>query len=167
MGAGKTSVLAEASDILTARGIVHAAIDLDALGTAHLPAGAPDDLEIRNLAALWNNYAAAGVSRVLIACAVETAGELERIRQSVAAADTVVVRLTASVDTMQRRIALRETGLLQPAFLARVKELESILDAVSVENFSISNDQRSVTEVARELLVRAGWLDRSDIAGTV
>jgi ABC-type uncharacterized transport system YnjBCD ATPase subunit len=37
MGAGKSSVLAEASDILTLRHIVHAAIDLDALGLAHLP----------------------------------------------------------------------------------------------------------------------------------
>jgi predicted ATP-binding protein involved in virulence len=32
MGAGKTTVLGEASDILALRGIVHAAIDLDALG---------------------------------------------------------------------------------------------------------------------------------------
>ena len=37
MGAGKTSVLGEASDILALRGIAHAAIDLDALGLAHLP----------------------------------------------------------------------------------------------------------------------------------
>jgi hypothetical protein len=31
MGAGKTAVLAEASDILSLRDIVHAAIDLDVL----------------------------------------------------------------------------------------------------------------------------------------
>ena len=31
MGAGKTTILAEASDLLTAGGIVHAAIDLDTL----------------------------------------------------------------------------------------------------------------------------------------
>jgi len=40
MGAGKTAVMAEASDILTRRQIVHAAIDLDALGLAHLPSAA-------------------------------------------------------------------------------------------------------------------------------
>ena len=39
MGAGKTAVLAEASDILALRQIAHAAIDLDALGLAHLPFG--------------------------------------------------------------------------------------------------------------------------------
>jgi len=37
MGAGKTAVLGEASDILAQRQIIHAAIDLDALGVAHLP----------------------------------------------------------------------------------------------------------------------------------
>ena len=37
MGAGKTSVLGESSDILAQRNIAHAAIDLDALGLAHLP----------------------------------------------------------------------------------------------------------------------------------
>jgi len=37
MGAGKSAVMGEASDILARRRIVHAAIDLDALGVAHLP----------------------------------------------------------------------------------------------------------------------------------
>jgi ABC-type uncharacterized transport system fused permease/ATPase subunit len=37
MGSGKTTVLSEASDLLTVRNIPHASIDLDALGTAHLP----------------------------------------------------------------------------------------------------------------------------------
>ena len=41
MGAGKTAVLGEASDILAQRQIVHAAIDLDALGLAYLPLAAP------------------------------------------------------------------------------------------------------------------------------
>jgi adenylate kinase len=36
MGAGKTTVLGEASDLLAAHGITHAAIDLDALGVSHL-----------------------------------------------------------------------------------------------------------------------------------
>jgi hypothetical protein len=41
-GAGKTSVLAEASDI-PALPIVHAAVDLDALGLAHLPSETAND----------------------------------------------------------------------------------------------------------------------------
>ncbi|HWO28303.1 MAG TPA: hypothetical protein VNO32_05855, partial [Candidatus Acidoferrum sp.] len=50
MGAGKTAVLAEASDILRLRHMAHAAIDLDALGLAHLPSSASnDEVMYRNL----------------------------------------------------------------------------------------------------------------------
>lgn len=36
MGAGKTTLMAEASDVLIERDIVHAAIDLDALGIGYI-----------------------------------------------------------------------------------------------------------------------------------
>ena len=50
MGSGKTAVLAEASDLLARRRIAHAAIDLDAIGLAHLPSAAnSDDVMYRNL----------------------------------------------------------------------------------------------------------------------
>ncbi len=48
--------------------------------------------------------------------------------------------------------------MLQEQFVARVAELEASLDAGHVEDFSVENDSRAVTEVAREVLVRAGWL---------
>jgi len=59
---------------------------------------------------------------------------------------------------MQRRVQSREPGMLQDVFVARVLALESILDEVQLEDFSLSNDEASITSVARELLVRAGWL---------
>ena len=59
---------------------------------------------------------------------------------------------------MQARIRTRETGMLQSFFVARVEELEAILDRAHLESATISNDGRSITEVARELLVGAGWL---------
>jgi len=72
MGAGKTSILGEASDILALRGIVHAAIDLDALGLAHLPAAAGSDgVMYRNLQSVCENYASLGVNRLLLARAID------------------------------------------------------------------------------------------------
>ena len=73
MRSGKTTVLSEASDILSSSGVVHAAIDLDGLGICQLPAGLADDLMFRNLASVWANYRAAGVTRLLLA-------ELWRVR---------------------------------------------------------------------------------------
>jgi hypothetical protein len=57
MGAGKTSILGEASDLLAMRQIAHAAIDLDALGLAWLPS-TPDGAMYSNLRSVCENYAA-------------------------------------------------------------------------------------------------------------
>src|SRR6476661_2598704 len=118
MGAGKTSVLAEASDILALRHIVHAAVDLHALGLAHLPSAAANDGAMyRNLEAVCRNYAALGVTRLLLARAMEDRAELELCRSVVAAANTQVCRLTAGMDTMQQRVKMRESGVLQREYV--------------------------------------------------
>jgi len=59
---------------------------------------------------------------------------------------------------MQQRLQTREIGTLQNTFTPRVAELNSILDRAHLEDFSLSNENRSVTEVAHEMLVRAAWL---------
>ena len=160
MGAGKTTVLGEASDLLAARKVVHAAIDFDALGVAHLPEGAPDDVRYQNLASVWQNYATIGVRRLLVAEPLEGRRDVERLQVAIPGSELVICRLEASIETMRQRVAVREPGMLQQQFLARVSSLDAALDAAAVENFSIGNDSRSVTDVAREMLARAGWIDR-------
>jgi predicted kinase len=158
MGSGKTTVMMEASDLLAAANVIHAAIDLDGLGIGHVPEGAWPDLAYRNLASVWENYAAAGATRLLLAEAVESHSELDRIRKVIPNCEVVVCRLRANLETMQRRVLAREPGMLQNTFVARVAELEALLDAAHVEDFSLGNDDRSITDVAREVLIRAGWL---------
>ena len=72
MGAGKTTVMGEASDLLSARGVVHAAFDLDALGIVLLPEPVAAELHYRNLAAIYTNSVEAGVESFLIAAAIES-----------------------------------------------------------------------------------------------
>ena len=159
MGSGKTTVLSEASDLLTARNIPHASIDVDALGTAHLPPTLQNNqLMYQNLQSVWENYAHAGVTRLLLARAIEDRTELEQCRNAISGAEIVICRLTASLKTMQQRLQTREIGTLQNTFTPRVAELNSILDRAHLEDFSLSNENRSVTEVAHEMLVRAAWL---------
>jgi hypothetical protein len=158
MGSGKTTVLAEASDILTARGLMHAAIDLDALGIAYVPDNPLIDLAYRNLSSLWKTYGALGVTRLLVAGAIENLAELNRIRAAVPDSAIVTCRLTAKLETMQRRVSVREPGMLHDKLVARVSELETVLDGARLEDFSLSNDARSVTDVATDLLTRAGWI---------
>ena len=159
MGAGKTSVLAEASDILTLRHIVHAAIDLDALSLAYLPSAAATDAVMhRNLQSVCQNYAALGVTRLLLARAMEERAELELCRSTVSAQNTAVCRLTASLGEMQQRVKKRESGILQQQFVDRVAVLDAILDRSRLEDFTIVNEGRSINDVAQEMLIKAGWI---------
>ena len=159
MGAGKTSVLAEASDILALRKIVHAAIDLDALGLAHLPsADGNDGVMYRNLESVCRNYASLGVTRLLLARAMEDRAELELCQSIVSAANTTVCRVTACMATMQQRVRTRESGLLQQEYVDRVVTLDAILNRAALEDFSVVNENRSLSDVAQEMLVKAGWI---------
>jgi len=158
MGAGKTTVLGEASDLLAKDGIAHAAIDLDALAISHLPGSAsPGDLTHANLRSVWTNYAAAGATRLLVAAAMENSVELDRVKSAIPNAEIVVCRLRAPLETMMARVRLREPGMHQERFVARVAELERLLDAAALENFALTNTG-SVTDVARRMLVKSGWL---------
>ena len=159
MGAGKTAVLGEASDILAQRKIVHAAIDLDALGLAHLPSAAPSDgVMYDNLRSICRNYALLGVQRFLVARAIEDSAQLEFCRDIIPAANSVVCRLTASMETMKRRVQMREFGVSQREYVDRVAKLNAILDRSRLEDFAVTNENRSLTDVALEMLVKAGWI---------
>jgi hypothetical protein len=159
MGAGKTAVLGEVSDILALRQIVHAAIDLDALGLAYLPAAAvTDDVMYGNLRSIFANYAAIGVERFLVARAIEDDAELRIYRDIIPAADTVICRLTASVETLKRRVEMRDSGISQLKYVARVATLDAILGRSHLEDFAVINENRSLTDVALEMLVKAGWI---------
>ena len=158
MGSGKTTVLGEASDILFEQRAPHAALDLDAMATVLLPDDAAEEVSFRNLAAIVRNVVAAGIDRILVAEAIETRSQLERIREALSGADIVVCRLTASLDTMEGRLRLREPGMYRNQFLVRSRVLHERLEAAKLENFVVVNDGRSVTDVAREVLQRAGWM---------
>lgn len=159
MGAGKSVVLAEASDILAARRIPHAALDLDALGLAYLSSASNNDgIMLRNLESVCKNYAALGVKRLLLARAVEGRAELAAIRDAVKATTMIVCRLTASIRVMEERVKKRELGLLQGDLVARVARLNAILDQAQLEDFSVASKNRAVTDIAREMLARAGLI---------
>ncbi len=160
LGTGKTTVLNEATDLLSEAGIPHAAIDLDALAVMH-PREDPhgEGLAFANLAAIWPNYAAAGAERLMVARVVEERSELARYRAAVPGAEIVVCRLTAPVWLMHERLRVREPGMFLDAALARAAELDGILARVGVEDFVVDNGPgRSVGDVAREALGRAGWV---------
>ena len=160
MGAGKTTVLSEASDLLVQAGIPHAAIDLDWLSVMHPQQDAYGlELALANLRAVWPNYVAAGAKRLIVANVVENETELDLYRVAVPGARPIVCRLTAPLVLMRQRLRVREPGMFQDQALARSTELDGILEGAAIEHFTVDNGPgRLVTDVAHEMLTRAGWL---------
>lgn len=160
MGSGKTTVLAEVSDLLEEADVAHAALDMDELARIHpQPVEQGDQLTFTSLAALWPIYAAAGAERLVVAWALEDRHELQLYRDAVPGAEPVVCQLEAPIKTMQERVRIREPGMLQAQLVANAAALTERLRLAHTEDFKVdSGEQRSVTDVAREVLSRAGWL---------
>lgn len=140
MGSGKTTVLGEASDLLSAAGIPHGIIDLDAIGAVGRADDVVADLECRQLAAIYSNSVGAEITRVLLAEAIESRTELERIARAMPGAQLLLCRLAASIETMQARMRVREPGILQQQFITRVRELDHVLTQAALEAFTVANE---------------------------
>lgn len=160
LGSGKTTVLSEAADLLAEADVAHATIDLDWLSIMYPPQGQfGERLMFANLAAVWPVYAAAGAERLLAARVVENRSALDEYRQAVPGAEPVVCRLTASIEMMRERLRTRDSDMGQSWQIARSETLAAILEHAQAEDFIVDNDRgRSITDVAREVLSRAGWL---------
>jgi hypothetical protein len=55
-------------------------------------------------------------------------------------------------------VEMRDLGMLRHEYVARAAKLNLILDRARLENFAVSNEQRSLTDIAYEMLVKAGWI---------
>jgi hypothetical protein len=53
---------------------------------------------------------------------------------------------------------MRESGVSQQGYVGRVAKLNAILDRARLEDFTVTNENRSLTEAALEVLVKAGWI---------
>jgi hypothetical protein len=53
---------------------------------------------------------------------------------------------------------MREIGISQREYVARVAKLNDILDREQLEDFRVTNENRSLTDVALEMLAEAGWI---------
>jgi len=164
VGVGKTTLIAEMGGVLRAANIPHAAVDFDEL-TECYPLPADDDrwgtkLGFANLAAIWRNYRDSGADHLLIARVIESRLELDGYRAAVPGAEITVVRLRASPKTLQARVRRRGPGAGMQWHLDRAVELAALMDKQRVEDVVIETEGRDPTELAREILVGVGWLDR-------
>ncbi|RUR01247.1 hypothetical protein [Labedella endophytica] len=161
VGVGKTTTSAALGDLLTARQVPHAVIDLDE--TRRMWPSPADDgfhfaLSMRNLAALTENYRAAGAQRLVLAGVVESRDDVTAVERAIGGTISVV-RLVAPGDVVDARLRGRHVhdtdGLTWS--LARRGELHAILDAAGIEDHVVVSDGRPPAALADEIATRLGW----------
>lgn len=161
VGVGKTTVAAAINDVLAELRIPNAAVDLDAL-IWQWPPDSPwnHQLMIDNLAAIWPNFAARGVTHLVLARVIEDRADLDDYRRAVPDADITVCRLVADEATRTARLEARmPPGPSRDWHLARTVELERTLRERAVEDVTVGNGDREVGDVARDVLRRIGWIE--------
>lgn len=163
VGVGKSSVLSALGELLAEHGRPHALVDLDAL-SEYFPR-LPGDrfgttVALRNLAAVWTNYHAAGAERLVLARVIEARRELLAIQEAVPGARITVCRLTASVETLQQRVRRRELGAGLDWHLARAAELAAHFAHVEVADFVVDTENRPPAEIAAEVVARWQAIER-------
>jgi hypothetical protein len=157
-GVGKTSVGWRVFDRCTDLGEDPAFADLDLLGAAW---PAPEDdphqsrLKATNLAAVWSNYRQAGSRRLIVAGVVENRAERRQLEEATGG-PVVICRLDAPDTELAQRVhgRARESGDDLANLVARASELSAQLVAVDVSDYSVGTADRTIDDVADEVLAR-------------
>lgn len=160
VGVGKTSTARAIADRLRAAGVPHAMIDLDAIVECY-PAPQDDPfnfrLAMKNLAALWSNFHAAGARYLVLNWVVEARDELEAYRDAVPGAEIRVARLRAPQSTIRARIHRRAGDEDVTWELNRARQLAQEMDETALEDLLVETDGRAADEVARTILDVLAW----------
>lgn len=156
VGAGKTTVADAISEILCAKSVPHAVIDLDNLRYA-FPRPANDwfhsALGYKNLAAVWKNYRDVGATYAVIPNVVEEVSDVENIKKAIPGARVTVVRLRAPLKTLHKNLRGREQSEKSLDWhLKRASKLHDQLEKSKVEDVVVDVVGKTPAEIAEEIL---------------
>jgi dephospho-CoA kinase len=159
VGSGKTAVAMELGELLAARQLPMAVIDLDWLGWFHGPPGAPapDELIVENLRAIWPRFRSAGAHYLVMARALTAAPEVSALKDALPGVEVTVVLVRASAEVVAERLGRRDEGEVLRGHLAESAAMAAALAEANLEDLQIDNDGASVGAAAGELLGLLGW----------
>ncbi len=164
VGAGKSTVAAEAASLLREAAVPHALVDLAQIECCW---PVPDDdpwnerLIHKNLASLWPNFADAGASRLILCRVLESRSLLGPVRAAVPGAEITVVRLRVPLGELHARIRRREAAGDPTWYLEAASYLVPVLERAGVEDHVVDNSGRPARETAAEVLRLIEWLPDS------
>jgi len=156
VGVGKTSAAESVFDILSAKTTPSAVIDFDWLTAAYPPP--VDDrfnfkLGIKNLSSMLPNYLTKGIKLFIIPTVVESKEEIETFKSLIQGSDIFVVRLTAHLATLHKRLDKREIGSLLNWHKKRALELIEVFESKKLENIVVDTENRTIDSIAEEILL--------------
>lgn len=156
-GVGKSTTAYEVSRRLAVDGVAHALVDCDELDRVHpwpVPGLPPWEPALRNLAAIWGNYARLGHDRLML-CGVfaDLRQELPWIAEAVPYAAFTVVRLTADQMELESRLRRRELGTGVGDQIRRSeRQLEDIAASDPPGTLVVDTTDRPVAGVAEQVM---------------
>ncbi|MFF5477458.1 AAA family ATPase [Streptomyces sp. NPDC012935] len=164
-GVGKTTVGWEVSARLRVARVAHAVIDGDFMGAVHpAPPGDADRAGVteRNLAAVWENYAALGYRRLVYSNTVSVLDEAAPMFRRAMGDRVRLVRvlLTATDETAEQRLTGRELGSeLEHEMRSSARRARLLEERAPVGVVRVVTDGRSVIDIASEVVAVTGWAD--------
>jgi adenylylsulfate kinase len=164
VGVGKSSTADTISEVLRNRGEYHAVIDMDYLRYV-FPRPNYDPFNKRlaamNLALIWENYREIGINKVIIPNVIEDRDDVISISRAIPDSKVTVVRLTADIDTVHKRLYERHGERDEQNLrwhLDRSEELTPQLENAALEDLVVDTSEKTRLEVANEVL--AYWDDQ-------
>lgn len=161
LGSGKTTVAIEVGRQLEGSRVACAVIDLDwlcwvDLGTAS-PLRSHDSFTLRNLLSMWPNFRSVGVEYLVLARALLDPELLLGLTKEFSRTSVTVVRLHASPQTIEERLARRDAGENLDEHRQEVAAMTVAIEKVSLEHAIVINDGLCVADVARQVLDIVAW----------
>ncbi len=159
-GVGKTITAYEITAILKMRAIKHALIDTDELDRIYPSPTNDAKLSENNLRYIWEGFADLGCDK-LILCAVlaEAEGGPDWIKRALPEDFEIrMFRLKASHSAVMDRLKKREVGSLLEQHLESSSRAEALIAEKNADIPVIETTDKSVNEVAHEVLLQAGWI---------
>jgi hypothetical protein len=165
-GVGKTATTGQIADLLDARGVRYAALDLDWLSWAWTSDDKDepvDRLMLEHLDLLVRNLLRRGNDRFVLAGAVMATAEWDAIRETLAM-PARLVRLLAPVEAIRSRLANEPTTGREDDARRTEAWLASTQDDRPIAHVEVANEG-TILEAAEAILNWAGWLDDTDRSG--
>ncbi|MGH2807381.1 MAG: AAA family ATPase [Actinomycetota bacterium] len=160
IGAGKTTIAEQASEIMHARGIRHGLLEADWLQGVY-PAPEDDPFNTRfvmkNITQFWRNYLDEGITKAIVTMTLETIEERDALLAALGHPPVTIARLEASLKVCEKRIRAREFGYLREPFLKKTGWLAEEMRRLDIGDIVLTNEEEP-RRVATRLLEELGWI---------